>query len=72
MPRLDVEVRLPAHEYLKHYRMPGAQVFARARDGRRVQFPAGALQRFVDHGGVFGWFRLEFDATGKLLAIERL
>lgn len=72
MPQLDIELRLPAHEFLRYYRAPGARVIARARDGRRVQFPASALQRFVDHSGVHGWFRLEFDATGRLLGIRRL
>jgi hypothetical protein len=72
MPTLDVELRLGAHEYIKNYRVPDAQVFARSRDGRRVQFPANILQRFVDHSGVHGWFRLEFDASGRLLGIERL
>lgn len=72
MALVEVELRIGADDYLQHYRAPGAVVLARSRDGRRVQFPANILQRFVDHSGVHGVFAIEFDAAGKLVGIRRL
>ncbi len=43
-----------------------------ATDGRSVQFPAQAIQRFVTEDGVHGRFRLEFDARNKFVGLERV
>lgn len=59
-------------EYLAFYEGAAREVVARAEDGRRVRFPAGALQRFVGHQGIHGFFELEFDADRKLLGLRRL
>jgi hypothetical protein len=72
VPALDFDLQISADEYLKRYRAAGAVVIVRALDGRRLQFPAGALQRFVSHSGVSGRFRITFDNGGKLVGLERL
>jgi hypothetical protein len=69
---VEVDLQISAEDYVKRYRTPGAQVLTRSRDGRRVQFPASILQRFVTHVGVVGHFAIEFDAAGKLLGVERI
>jgi hypothetical protein len=72
MSVIDIQIHIPAVEYRKHYRAPGATVLARATDGRSVSLPAGVLQRFVTHDGVHGLFRVEIDAAGRLRSIVRL
>lgn len=72
MSRIIVDLTISADEYIKHYRVPGAIVVTRSRDGRRVQFPASILQRFVTHSGIRGSFEIEFDDQGKFTAVQRL
>lgn len=66
--RLD----LTPEECLTYYQRAFRDVVVRAEDGRRVQFPAGALQRFITHAGIHGRFELRFDANHKLLGLWRV
>ncbi|MFN2310177.1 MAG: DUF2835 domain-containing protein [Gammaproteobacteria bacterium] len=66
--RLDI----PADDYLAYYQGVARAVLVRAEDGRRVRFPAGALQPFVTHQGIQGRFEVHFDADHKLVGLERL
>lgn len=66
--RLDIS----PEDYLAYYQGAARDVVVRAEDGRRIRFPAGALQRFVTHQGVHGRFELRFDAGHKLLGLWRL
>jgi hypothetical protein len=72
MPFVDIQLLITADEFVKRYRLPNAVVVARADDGRRVRFPASALQRFVTHSGISGRFRIGFDDKGKLVGVERV
>ena len=72
MESIIVDISVPAEEYLKRYRYPGAMIATRSRDGRRVRFPANILQRFVTHTGISGSFEIHFDQQGKFLSIKRL
>lgn len=66
--RLDIS----ADDYLAYYQGVARDVVVRAEDGRRVQFPAGALQPFITHQGIHGRFELCFDANHKLVGLQRL
>jgi len=70
--RFQVELALPAEELLKLYRGQARKVSALARDGRRIQFPAMALQPFVRREGVYGSFVVTVNADNKLISIERV
>ncbi len=72
MPAVDIELLISADEFTKRYCTPSAVVIVCASDGRRVQFPASALQRYITHAGIAGRFRIHFDERGKLGAVERL
>lgn len=72
MPAVDISLLITADEFAKRYRAPNAVVVTTAVDGRRVQFPASALQRFITHNGIAGRFRINFDERGKLLGVESL
>ncbi len=47
-------------------------VVTRAEDGRTLRFPAEQLRPFVDHSGVHGRFRIEFDNNNKLINLTRV
>jgi hypothetical protein len=72
MRDIVVDITISADEYLKSYRHSGAVVTTRCRLGRRVQFPANILQRFVSHAGISGSFRICFNDAGKFVSVERL
>lgn len=71
MSTVVVDLSISADQYVRHYHGPGAVVLARSRDGRKVQFPASILQRFVTHAGISGCFEIRFDSHGKFLSIQR-
>lgn len=70
----NIEVRLdiPADDYIRLYQGVVKNVFAKAVDGRSIQFPARILQPFVGHHGVRGRFLIYFDEQGKFEKIERI
>ena len=59
-------------KYLEYYRGAAKAVIVQSEDGRKVQFPAGALQPFVTANGINGRFRLLFDKNHKFLKLEKL
>jgi len=72
MNELIVDLHISADEYQRLYRGEVASVLARARDGRRVRFPATALRPFVTWQGVKGSFRIVYGSNGKLAGISRV
>lgn len=72
MPSLRIELDIPAEKYLRWYRGTAKEVMATSEDGRRVQFPASCLQRFVSPDGVHGTFVLTYDENFKFVSIEKL
>lgn len=71
MQSIVVDLNISADEYLRHYRGVST-IVARARDGRRVQFPANLLRAHVSHNGVHGSFELQIDESAKLVNMRRL
>lgn len=63
---------ISADEYLAYYRGAARDVVVSAEDGRRVKFPAGALQPYILQDGIHGRFELRFDANNKLLGLQKL
>lgn len=66
--RLDIS----AEDYLAYYKGAARDVVVRAEDGRRVKFPAGALQTHITRDGIHGRFELRFDTNHKLIGLLRL
>ena len=56
--------------YLQYYRGSAKNILVKAEDGRRIQFPANALQPFITADGIHGRFRLFFDKNHKFLKLE--
>ncbi|WP_448682020.1 DUF2835 domain-containing protein [Pseudomonas nicosulfuronedens] len=67
-----LDISLPADRLQALYRGHANRVEVTSRDGRRVNLPAHHLRPFVTHSGVHGSFELEFDDSGRLLALRRL
>ena len=72
MQHLTVDIALSREQYLELYRSYVRQVQAVARSGQVVRFPVGVLVPFVTPSGVYGTFRLHFDALYRFEQIERL
>lgn len=68
---LRFRLSISADDYLRYYQGSARAVIARSHDGRRVQFPAGSLRRFVTREGVQGEFALRFDGHNKLIELVR-
>jgi len=65
-------LNLSAERYLSYYQGVARSISVVSVDGRRVEFPAEHLRRFVSHDGVRGEFVLKFDGDNRFTALERL
>lgn len=72
MLKLQLDISLPAEEFLRVYQGTANRVLLRSRAGKSVSLPAGRLQPFLTHEGVYGSFELSFDADGKFISLRRL
>ncbi|MCB9541647.1 MAG: DUF2835 domain-containing protein [bacterium] len=72
MQRFVFDLRIDPETWLDYYRGPTRNVVARSRDGRRVQFAAKHLQRFVTRGGIQGTFVMVVDDNHDLVSFDRL
>lgn len=72
MNKILIDLNISPDQYVRQYQRPGCVVNTRARDGRRVQFPANILKPFLLHSGIRGTFCIEFDAAGKFSGIRRV
>lgn len=59
-------------EALRYYHGTARNVIVHAENGQRLQFPAEHIRQFIDHLGVNGVFKIEFDANNKLLDLQRI
>lgn len=69
---IETRLSISAQEYLLLYKGVARNVLATSVDGRKVQFPAKILQRYVTREGVHGHFLITFDGQGKFQSIARL
>lgn len=72
MLKLHLDISLPAEEFLRVYQGTANRVLLRSREGKSVSLPAGRLQPFLTHEGIYGSFELSFDAGGKFISLRRL
>lgn len=72
MLKLQLDISLPAEEFLRVYQGTANRVLLCSREGKSVSLPAGRLQPFLTHEGVYGSFELSFDADGKFISLRRL
>lgn len=59
-------------QFLAVYQGIANTVNVRADDGRRIQFPASKIQRFLTKDGIQGYFEMELTPQNKFVAINRI
>lgn len=72
MPALVVNLVIAPEEYQRLYAGTAKTVSTQSADGRRVQFPANILRRFVTREGIRGRFIIRFSDDNRFESIERL
>ena len=72
MNEVRFRLSIDADEYLRYYRGEVDSVQITTFDGKRIRFPANALQKYVDNSGVSGSFRIIFDRNNKLISLDRI
>ena len=72
MAKLVLNVALPAIKYEAMYSGAAKKLVATSLDGRKVQLPLNAFQRFVTHQGIYGFFEVEFDEKNKLVGVTKV
>ncbi len=71
MQRMFFNLHISAEQYQRYYQGNARAVIVQSEDGRRLQFPASSLQKFVSREGVHGRFEIVFDGNHKLIEINR-
>jgi len=66
-----VVLNISAEAYQRMYRGEARNVVARDTQGRKVQFPALSLRKFVTAEGVRGTFLIHVDDNHRLVDIQR-
>ncbi len=59
-------------QYLAVYQGLAKNVAVMADDGRRLLFPAGNIQRYLDKTGIQGYFEMELTPQNKFVGIKKL
>lgn len=72
MPQAHFSLSISKDEYLRYYQGSANAVIVRARDGKRVSFPASALRLFVGHDGVSGEFVLTYDDNNRFVDLKKV
>ena len=72
MQKISISLTISADEWLKVYRGSARIVSTTSLDGRKIQFPANILQKYVTHFGVSGKFDIYFDDSGKFSSITKV
>ncbi len=66
-----ISLDISAEAYQRMYSGEARNVLVQDTEGRRVQFPAQALRKFVTNQGVRGTFHIRVDADHRLIDIQR-
>ncbi|MBS3954260.1 MAG: DUF2835 domain-containing protein [Methylomicrobium sp.] len=59
-------------QYLMVYQGVAKQVSVVADDGRRIAFPAGKIQSYLNRDGVSGYFEMELTPANQFVSIRKL
>jgi len=70
--RLIFKLAISAEAYLAVYKGHAKNISTRAADGRRIEFSADKVRKFLTHDGIYGVFEMEITQEQKFLSIKRL
>ncbi|TNF34328.1 MAG: DUF2835 family protein [Gammaproteobacteria bacterium] len=71
MQRMIFQLHITAEQYQRYYQGSAKAVIVQTEDGRKLQFPANRLQKFVGHEGIHGRFQITFDNNHKIIDLSR-
>lgn len=66
------KLHLSYDQYLAFYQGVAKTVSVMADDGRRIEFPAGNIRRYLTKTGIEGYFEMELTPQHKFVDIRRL
>jgi hypothetical protein len=66
------KLHLSYDQYLAFYQGVAKTVSVMAYDGRRIEFPAGNIRRYLTKTGIEGYFEMELTPQHKFVDIRRL
>lgn len=69
---LVFKLAISSDAYLAVYEGRAKVISTFASDGRRVEFAADNVRKFLTHDGIFGVFEMEITAENKFVAIKRI
>lgn len=72
MPSMFFRLNISAQDYQAYYRGQSHVVIAQSEDGKRLQFPAMELRKFVSYTGVHGRFKITYSQDSKLLDLSKV
>jgi len=72
MPSVTFPLNISASDLEKYYRGHVHNILVMSDQGLKIQFPANLVQPYVNHFGVSGQFLLEYDQSGKAIALNRI
>jgi len=67
-----IQLDISTTEFQDYYANNVKNVIAISNDGRKVQFPANILQKFVSHSGIQGLFKLTVDSQSKFQSMIKV
>ncbi len=70
--KFTIDLNLNRGQLEQYYAGQVAYVWARDRNGVKIQFPLNLLRNFVDHNGVRGRFVLSVDDNNKCSGLEQI
>jgi len=63
LQKVRFHLNIPYDLYLAYYSGAAQNISVVALDGRRIQFPAKHVQRFLTHSGIIGTFEMTFNGS---------
>lgn len=72
MTEMTFVLHITPEQYQAYYQGAAKNIVVKTEDGRNLQFPANAMQKFITHDGIHGRFKIAFDKNNKLLGVSRL
>ncbi|MEQ1529928.1 MAG: DUF2835 domain-containing protein [Methylococcales bacterium] len=70
--KIRFSLNLSYDQYLKVYQGFANNISVVADDGRRIAFPAGNIQTFLNKQGIQGYFEMELTPEHKFVGIKKL
>ena len=72
MQKLRFSLNISAEKIQRYYEGSAKAVHVVTDDGRTLEFPITAIQKFVTHAGIQGHFEIVFDDQFKLVELNKI